>query len=108
VPCFACGVRQTDPERGPSAWKRLVRHGEQVLVCPECSRTPNWDADADQCEACGSRTLSKSLGMIRCKGCGAVTPAASGDQTPAVSRSANDLSADVAGALDRLFGRTQS
>ena len=104
MPCFACGVRQTDPVRGPSAWKKLVRRGEQVLVCPDCSTTPGWDGDADRCATCGSPALSKSLGMLRCKACG-VTAAGESSAHPAP---AEGLSDDVGRALDRIFGREGS
>lgn len=103
--CYVCGVRQTDPVRGPSTWKRLVRQGEQVLVCPDCSTRPGWDADADRCPSCGSRTLSKSLGMLRCRGCGSVSAAAGTAATPETSATRDGLSDDVTRALDRIFGR---
>ena len=102
VPCHVCAKRQTDPDRGPSAWRRLVRRGEQVLVCPECAQRPGWDADADRCAACGSSALSKSLGVVRCKACGATAvqdAAAPSAPDPA------DLAEDVAAAVDRIFGR---
>jgi ribosomal protein L37AE/L43A len=107
VPCHGCASRQTDPERGPSAWKRLVVSGEQVLVCPDCARKPGWDSAADRCPSCGSSALSKTLGVCRCRACGATT-SAGGDAAVRVDgpRSASDLSAEVDAALNRIFGRS--
>jgi len=47
--------------------------GEQVLLCPECSSEPGWDASLDACPRCGSRRLVKALGEVSCRACGAVT-----------------------------------
>ena len=37
MPCYRCAMRQTDPGKGPSDWKRGVVDGVQVLICPELS-----------------------------------------------------------------------
>jgi hypothetical protein len=71
MPCYRCGVRQTDPVRGPSLWKRGVRGGVQVLVCPDCQRAHDWPADLDRCGACGSTMLVRILGETQCRSCGA-------------------------------------
>ena len=42
MPCLLCGARQTDPVRGASPWKRGVKGGEQVLVCPDCQTHGDW------------------------------------------------------------------
>jgi len=72
MPCWHCSRRQTDPARGPSLWRRGVLGGEQILVCPECSREVGWDAQLDSCMRCGSRRLVKALGEVLCRACGAV------------------------------------
>ena len=110
MPCYRCGARQSDPVRGPSAWKRGVRGGEQVLICPDCQRGRDWTAELDTCPRCSSTALVRSLGETECRGCGAAGVAA----VPApvaqpAGRSVEEraaLAADVAAALDRIFGRT--
>src|SRR4051812_37968359 len=103
MPCFICQTRQTDPERGPSGWKRLVRAGEQVLICPECARKPGCDAAADRCPSCGATSLSKSLDVVRCRDCGSTSATAA---PSAEGRSSQpDLSAEIAQAVDRVLGR---
>ena len=73
MPCWQCARRQTDPARGPSPWRRGVLAGEQILVCPDCSSVPGWDASLDACARCGSRKLVKALGEVSCRACGAVS-----------------------------------
>jgi DNA-directed RNA polymerase subunit RPC12/RpoP len=92
-----------DPARGASPWKRIVTAGEQVLVCPDCQHRQGWDADADRCSACGSTALVKALGDVRCRACGIVQEAPDARSEPVAPPP--DLSAEVAAALDRLFGR---
>lgn len=71
MPCYRCSVRQTDPVRGASPWKRGVVGGEQVLICPACQAAePDWAAALDTCGACGSTALVKQLGVVRCRSCG--------------------------------------
>src|SRR5690606_39272801 len=70
MPCYRCGARQTDPVRGVSPWKRGVRHGSQVLICPDCQRT--HDLELDTCAGCGSVALICRLGEVECRACGAV------------------------------------
>lgn len=99
MPCYRCAVRQSDPGKGPSDWKRGVVDGVQVLICPECQRTHDWQADLDRCAECGSTTLVRALGDTRCRSCGAVA-AGTGGEPPADA----SLAADVSAALERRFG----
>ena len=46
--CLRCGRRQVDPDSGPSAWRRAVVAGEQVLVCPDC-QVEGWTDGLDRC-----------------------------------------------------------
>ena len=106
MPCYRCDTRQTDPERGrPSPWKRGVRGGVQVLVCPDCQRVHDWVADLDQCGACGSTALVRELDQVRCRECGAT---ASVDPGTAAQVGAPGLADDVAAALARRFGSADS
>lgn len=111
MPCHRCGARQTDPVRGASPWRRGVRAGEQVLVCPDCQNGRDWTADLAHCAACGSPRLVRALGNTHCKDCGAedrVTPeSAPAPATSPESRSGvTTLSEDVHAALERHFGHT--
>jgi DNA-directed RNA polymerase subunit RPC12/RpoP len=99
MPCYRCATRQTDPGKGPSDWKRGVLGGTQVLVCPDCQRSHDWEADLDRCTRCGSVRLVKTLGETRCKACGDAVAAESG-ATPVDET----LAADVSAALERRFG----
>jgi hypothetical protein len=120
MPCYRCGTRQTDPVRGPSAWKRGVRGGTQVLICPTCQRTHEWQDDLDHCAACGSTMLVRMLGETHCRACGAtgeqVVPsgpaaarsAAGGPAAGAPDPRSTGLAGDVEAALDRLFGRARA
>jgi hypothetical protein len=118
VPCYRCGVRQTDPERGKSPWRRGVVHDQLVLICPACQESPDWTAELERCARCRSAHLIRRLGQVECLDCGLVrepeaslVPAAapnSASRAPAAaSRSAADtaLADEVSRALDRLLGR---
>lgn len=72
MPCYRCGVRQTDPSRGQSPWKRGVRQCSQILICPECQETVDWTAELDRCSRCSSVHLVKRLGEVECRDCGAI------------------------------------
>jgi hypothetical protein len=104
MPCYRCGARQSDPVRGPSPWKRGVRSGEMVLVCPDCQRTHDWTGDMDHCPTCGSAALARALGETTCKACGAVVTVTEGEPQP-VHRSAPGLSDEVSAALERALHR---
>jgi hypothetical protein len=74
MPCYRCGVRQTDPSRGQSPWKRGVRRYSQILICPGCQDTADWMAEMDRCSRCSSVHLVKRLGEVECRDCGAIVP----------------------------------
>jgi ribosomal protein L37AE/L43A len=99
MPCYRCATRQTDPGKGPSDWKRGVIDGVQVLICPDCQRTHDWQGDLDTCESCGSTSLVRALGETRCKACG--TSVAESGGAPPIDET---LSTDVSAALERRFG----
>ena len=110
MPCHRCGARQTDPVKGASPWRRGVRAGEQVLVCPDCQQGREWTADFARCSACGSARLVRVLGSTQCKDCGAedqVIPepqaGAEGEPPLAARAGATSLSEDVHAALERHF-----
>lgn len=101
MPCYRCDTRQDDPTKGASPWKRGVRGGVQVLVCPDCQRVHDWAGDLDRCGACGSTALVRELDQVRCRNCAAVLTAAAGGEEQAI---VPGLSDDVAAALARRFG----
>ena len=105
VGCVRCRRRQVDPASGPSLWRRGVRHGEQVLVCPQC-QTDSWTDLLDRCASCGSSALAKRLGVVTCRECGATDDVVGALQNPApaAGRGRDALAADVAAALDRVLG----
>jgi hypothetical protein len=113
LPCYRCGVRQTDPERGKSPWRRGVRHDELVLVCPACQESGDWTAELESCSRCASAHLIRRLGQVECLDCGLVrepeaalvhagAPAAAGRAAASPDAA---LAEEVGRALDRLLGR---
>ena len=72
MPCYRCGTRQVDPDRGVSPWRRGVRADRQVLICPDCQSAGDWMADLDRCPVCASIHLVRRLGEVECRDCGAV------------------------------------
>jgi hypothetical protein len=72
MPCYRCGARQVDPDRGESPWKRGVRADRQVLICPTCQSSFDWMADLDRCPVCLSAHLVRRLGEVECRDCGYV------------------------------------
>jgi hypothetical protein len=136
MPCYRCGTRQVDPDRGESPWKRGVRGDRQVLVCPDCQAAFDWVADLDQCSVCSSVRLVRRLGEVECRDCGAVrqsapsslpghlatlVPGASGAAAsaggagagagagavgPGADEAAEGLAREVEQALARVLGRT--
>src|SRR5580692_2280846 len=72
MPCYRCGVRQTDPSRGQSPWKRGVRRHSQILICPGCQDAADWIAELDRCSRCSSVHLVKRLGEVECRDCGTI------------------------------------
>ncbi|HEX9034875.1 MAG TPA: hypothetical protein VF834_23785 [Streptosporangiaceae bacterium] len=72
MPCYRCGTRQVDPDRGSSPWRRGVRADRQVLICPGCQYSRDWASDLDRCGVCASVHLVRRLGEVECRDCGAV------------------------------------
>lgn len=101
MPCYRCGARQVDPDRGESPWKRGVRADRQVLICPACQASINWEADLDRCPACQSVHLVRRLGEVECRDCGYVhEPGGAAGLSPAASADAPG----VPGATDSWPG----
>src|SRR5579872_6145930 len=72
MPCYRCGARQVDPDRGESPWKRGVRTDRQVLICPACQASFDWMSELDRCPVCSSAHLVRRLGEVECRDCGYV------------------------------------
>jgi hypothetical protein len=112
LPCYRCGVRQTDPERGKSPWRRGVLRDELVLVCPACQESGEWTAELESCSRCASVHLIRRLGQVECLDCGlvrepevALVPAARRAAASPTSSPDAALAEEVGRALDRLLGR---
>src|SRR5260221_6804221 len=85
MPCYRCGTRPVDPDRGSSPWLRGVRADRQVLICPECQSDGAWVTDLDRCALCASIHLVRRLGEVECRDCGAAGADAAGvDRGPVV------------------------
>jgi hypothetical protein len=125
MPCYRCGARQVDPDRGESPWKRGVRADRQVLICPACQSSFDWTGELDRCPVCSSVHMVRRLGEVECRDCGDVRePAGSGvDPVPGATAGASpgpvpgvvpdpDLAAtpglaeEVELALARVLGRS--
>ncbi|MGI9005285.1 MAG: hypothetical protein ACR2FU_03640 [Streptosporangiaceae bacterium] len=72
MPCYRCGTRQTDPDRGSSPWLRGVLAERQVLICPGCQGSGEWITHLDRCPVCASARLVRRLGETECRECGHV------------------------------------
>ena len=124
MPCYRCDLRQVDPDRGESPWKRGVRNGRQVLICPDCQGSFDWMAELDQCPVCGGVHLVRRLGEIECRDCGMVrdpgdaaestvagSGAVSGDPVSSAGQggqaATGSLAEDVERALERVLGHTR-
>ncbi|MHB1594790.1 MAG: hypothetical protein ACYCO9_23210 [Streptosporangiaceae bacterium] len=115
MPCYRCGTRQVDPDRGSGAWRRGVRANRQVLICPACQILPGLAGELDRCPDCGGVRLARRLGEVECRDCGAVseqaTPApdlaAAGGlaQAGAEAGVTSDLADEVEQALRRVLRR---
>jgi hypothetical protein len=113
VPCYRCGIRQTDPERGKSPWRRGVVHDRLVLICPACQESADWTAELERCAKCRSAHLIRRLGQVECLDCGLVrepevtlVPVGGPDTAGRPATGADSALADeVSRALDRLLGR---
>ena len=109
MPCYRCGTRQTDPDRGSSPWLRGVRADRQVLICPGCQAAGEWVADLDRCPVCASIRLVRRLGEAECRDCGNVgEPVVVGSATQIGAEAADgmtvpDLAAEVEQALARVL-----
>lgn len=106
MPCDFCGARQTDPVRGASPWKRGVRSGSQVLVCPDCQLGRDWPAELDHCPSCGSTAMVRRLGETHCRSCDTSVPDAGGGSGQTAEPTPG-LAEEVAAALQRLRGNTE-
>jgi hypothetical protein len=120
MPCYRCGTRQVDPDRGESTWRRGVRADRQVLICPGCQDSHDWTAELDRCPVCTSPHLIRRLGETECRDCGSVCPPAAepgaiGPGAGPGETGAGHLGADAGGdlareveqALARVLGRTR-
>ncbi len=112
MPCYRCGVRQTDPERGKSPWRRGVLRDQLVLVCPACQESSDWTAELESCSSCGSVHLIRRLGQVECLDCGLVRepeavliPGLVSAGRPAAASPDTALAEEVGRALDRLLRR---
>jgi len=120
MPCYRCGARQVDPDRGETPWKRGVRADRQVLICPACQASINWTADLDRCPVCQSVHLVRRLGEVECRDCGHVRESADSEQVGLAPTRENDvagtdsesalagapsLAEEVELALARVLGR---
>jgi hypothetical protein len=103
VPCYRCGVRQTDPERGKSPWRRGVLRDKLVLVCPACQEAGDWTTELEACSGCASVHLIRRLGQVECLDCGLVRDPEPARPDTALADTA--LAEEVGRALDRLLGR---
>jgi hypothetical protein len=108
MPCYRCGTRQVDPDRGASPWKRGVRADRQVLICPDCQSGRDWAADLDRCAVCSGMRLVRRLGEVECKDCGHVRvpdapEVATATRGAPVPGEAPGLAEEVAAALDRVL-----
>src|SRR3954469_13312870 len=102
MPCYRCGTRQSDPERGPSPWRRGVVAEHLVLVGPACQRQAGWADALTACGRCGSRHLIRRVDPVECLDCRVAKAPASGAPAPAPDSSLAD---EVARALDRVLRR---
>jgi hypothetical protein len=110
MPCYRCGSRQVDPDRGASPWQRGVRRDRQVLVCPDCQATHDWVSELDRCGSCGGVRLVARLGEVECRQCGWIRPAEpvmepDGMGSSAAESGTSGLAEEVAEALSRMFGK---
>jgi hypothetical protein len=103
MPCYRCGTRQVDPDRGSSPWQRGVLADRQVLICPRCQSGRDWRADLDKCPVCRSAHLVRRLGEAECRDCGAVgTSVLPAGHGAVVS---NDVAAGLAEEVEQALAR---
>jgi hypothetical protein len=109
MPCYRCGTRQVDPDRGESPWRRGVRGDRQVLICPDCQGAVDWATELDRCRVCASVHLVRRLGEVECRDCGAVgqrLEAGVSDGSIA-DRPTADLADEVERALAKVLGSSR-
>ena len=117
MPCYHCGTRQVDPDRGPSPWGRGLLHDHQILVCPACQAQRDWTAELDRCGRCGSAHLVRRLDEVECRDCGLIrlTSAVPAARTPGRHEAPDEsgpvspdpeLAAEVERALAKVLGKT--
>jgi hypothetical protein len=99
MPCYRCGTRQVDPDRGESPWKRGVRADRQVLICPACQSSVDWIGELDHCPVCSSVHLVRRLGEVECRDCGNVS-----DPGAAVAAGVPDVTGAAAETVPRAGG----
>jgi len=110
-------MRQTDPERGKSPWRRGVVHDQLVLICPACQESADWTAELERCATCRSAHLIRRLGQVECLDCGLIrepearpipglVPGLVPGLIPGRGAADTALADEVSRALDRLLGRT--
>jgi hypothetical protein len=106
MPCYRCGTRQVDPDRGDTPWRRGVRGDRQVLICPDCQVAIDWTSELDRCQVCASVHLVRRLGEVECRDCGAVgQPAEAGPGDSAITEAeVADLADEVERALAKVLG----
>jgi hypothetical protein len=107
MPCYRCGTRQVDPDRGESPWRRGVRADRQVLICPDCQSAIDWNAELDRCQVCSSVHLVRRLGEVECRDCGTVGRPAEvglGDPAGVTEAAMADLADEVERALAKVLG----
>jgi hypothetical protein len=112
MPCYRCGTRQVDPDRGSSPWLRGVRSERQVLICPSCQAAGEWVADLDRCRVCASIRLVRRLGEVECEEGGNVGEPAAAVPATGIVATAGDgitspgLAEEVEQAIAKVLRRT--
>jgi hypothetical protein len=112
MPCYRCGTRQVDPDRGASPWHRGLRADRQVLICPTCQSAGECVADLDRCLVCASIRLVRRLGEVECRECGYVGEPATAGSATGIGATAGDgivspgLAEEVEQAIAKVLRRT--
>ncbi|MBO0824246.1 MAG: hypothetical protein J2P27_10380 [Actinobacteria bacterium] len=104
MPCYRCGTRQVDPDRGESPWRRGVRGDHQVLICPDCQVAADWTSELDRCQVCSSVHLVRRLGEVECRDCGAIGQVACAGPNDGLGLPEVAV-ADLAGEVDRALAK---
>jgi hypothetical protein len=104
MPCYRCGARQLDPDRGESPWRRGVRSDRQVLICPSCQSSFDWMAELDRCPVCASAHLVRRLGEVECRDCGFVSEPTGDDGSSGAGGTATGIIGDTGGVAEGPAG----